>query len=34
LKGKVYKGNSRTEELKENIHAELVNISAEQLQKE
>jgi hypothetical protein len=34
LKDKIYKGNPWTEELKENIHREIVNISAEQLKKE
>jgi hypothetical protein len=34
LKGKVYKSNPRTEEeLKENIHREIANLSAEQLQR-
>jgi uncharacterized membrane protein len=31
LKDKVYSGNSRMEELKENIHREIANILAEQL---
>jgi hypothetical protein len=33
LKDKVYKSNPRAEELKENIHREIVNIPAEELQR-
>jgi hypothetical protein len=33
LKDKVYNSNSRTEELKENIHTKIANIPAEQLQR-
>jgi hypothetical protein len=32
LKDKVYNGNTQTEEIKENIHKEMANIPAEQLQ--
>jgi hypothetical protein len=33
LKDKVYNSNPRKEELKENIHRKIANISAEQLQR-